>query len=30
MDAMHVTAAVLAGGLFLYLMYAMLFPERFS
>ena len=30
MDPMHIFAAVLAGGLFLYLMYAMFFPERFS
>ena len=30
MDAMQLLAAVLAGGLFVYLLFAMLCPERFS
>ncbi|MBS0203152.1 MAG: K(+)-transporting ATPase subunit F [Planctomycetes bacterium] len=30
MDPMLLIAAVLAGGLMLYLLFAMLFPERFS
>lgn len=30
MDGMHVSAAVLAGGLLIYLLFAMLCPERLS
>ncbi len=30
MDVMQLLAAVLAGGLFVYLLFAMLCPERFS
>ena len=30
MDAMQLLAAVLAGGLFVYLLFAMLCPEKFS
>ena len=30
MDVMHLIAAVLAGGLFVYLLFAMLCPEKFS
>jgi K+-transporting ATPase KdpF subunit len=30
MDAMQIAAAVLSGGLFVYLLFAMLCPERFS
>lgn len=30
MDPMQLIAAILAGGLMLYLLFAMLFPERFS
>ena len=30
MDSMQLLASVLAGGLFFYLLFAMLCPERFS
>ncbi len=30
MDAMQLLAAILASGLFVYLLFAMLCPERFS